>query len=165
MLNNQSFSKKTLQQASNLDSLSNSLSLGSFSRVAQKNDNTFASAKRLGTLRASSSPVTLKFNGQLDRKDRDDFVKLEIAPGATFASTKTQINFKDGNLRVTSYLALPNSAPQKVSEFQYRPGKNVQLVNSPVSNPFGLPIQIFVQIRTLKPSKDIFYNASLTFSL
>jgi hypothetical protein len=130
----------------------------SFVRQATRQLNsTFATAKSLGVLRASSSPVTFKLKGGLTKSDRNDFVQLEIAPGASFSSITNLIN-------VTSYFQIPGSSPQKVNTSKFTSGKKSQVTNSPFSNSFGISVQLFVQVRSVSPSKDIFYNSRITFT-
>jgi len=137
----------------------------SFVRQATRQLNsTFATAKSLGVLRASSSPVTFKLKGGLTKSDRNDFVQLEIAPGASFSSITNLINVKGGDVKVTSYFQIPGSSPQKVNTSKFTSGKKSQVTNSPFSNSFGISVQLFVQVRSVSPSKDIFYNSRITFT-
>jgi len=155
MIASQSLSNNLTEQRSNLSSVTQS---------AQQLNNTFATAKSLGVLRSSSSPVTFKLKGSLTKSDRNDFVKLEIAPGASFSSITNLINIRGGDVKVTSYLQFPGSSPRKVNTSQFTPGKKSQVTNSPFSNSFGISIQLFVQVRSTSPSKDIFYNSGITFA-
>ncbi len=155
MIASQSLSHHLSGQRSDLSLLSQS---------TQKLNNTFATAKSLGVLRASSSPVTFKLKGSLTKSDRNDFVKLEIAPGAAFSSITNSINIQGGGVNVTSYFQIPGSSPQKVNTSKFTPGKKSQVTNSPFSNSFGISVQLFVQVRSVSPSKDIFYNSRITFS-
>ncbi|HEY9628801.1 MAG TPA: hypothetical protein V6C84_15990 [Coleofasciculaceae cyanobacterium] len=139
--------------------------LSPFKQSAQKSDNSFATARSLGTLRAGSSPVKFRLQGSLNKRDRDDYVKLELAPGAAFSSITNLIAIKGGGIRVTSYLQFPGSSPQKVNSSTFAAGRRTQVTNAPFSNTFGVSVQLFVQVRSLKPSKDIFYNSGITFNL
>lgn len=139
-------------------------SLSSISRASQNSDDSFGTAKSLGSLRASSSPVSFSFKGRLSKSDRDDFLKLEIAPGAAFASISNKVTIKGGNTRLAIFFEFPGSAPQQASSLRYRPGSTTQVSNTPFANTVGIPLQLYLQVRSLNARKNTSYNFKLTFS-
>lgn len=130
---------------------------------SQNPDDTFAGATSLGTLRASSSPVTFRFRNKLSKSDRNDYVKLEIASGAAFSSITSQAKITGGKVKATSYFELPGSTPRRATAFNYAPGTNSQVSNSPFSNVFGRSVILYLQVSSLSPSKNISYNFKITF--
>ena len=135
----------------------------SLSRASQNSDDKFATAKSIGTLKASSAPTTFKFKSSLDKKDRNDFVKLVIAPGAAFSSTTNSSKTTGGKIRVTGFFELPGSSPRQITTFKFAPGTKSLTSDTPFSNTFGLSILLYLQVSTLTPSKPVSYDFKITF--
>ena len=135
----------------------------SLGRASQNSDDTFAAAKSIGTLKASSSPVTFNYKSSLSKTDRSDFVKLQIAPGATFSSITNLSKTTGGKIRVTTFFELPGSSPQQATTSKFAPGTKSSTSNTPFSNTFGLSILLYVQVSTLTPSKPVSYDFKITF--
>lgn len=133
-------------------------------RAFNQRDNSFNTAKSIGTLRASSSPVQFGFKGGLNKRDRVDFFKLTIAPGAAFTSTRNQSNLRGGNVQITTYVEIAGGPRQRVDVSRFSPGKTSEEFNSPFSNSVGLSIQLVFEVRTLSPARKINYQSTLTFT-
>jgi hypothetical protein len=127
-------------------------------------DDSFATAKRIGTLRASSTPVTLNFRGNVNRTDRVDFLRLDIAPGAAFSTAQQTSQIRGGNIRIITYLELPGQARQKLLTVKYQPGSysNSNSLGSPVANNFGGTARVYFEIRNLGQTK-VTYQTTSTF--
>lgn len=134
------------------------------SRASQNDDDTLAGAKSLGSLGQSSSAVSFNFKGTLNRTDRDDFSKLVVLPGAAFSSLAYQVTVRGANIRLITSLEIPGSPPQQTSAFRFKTGTNSQQINTPFANTFGIPLQIYLQVRRVNPTKRVSYNFNVTFN-
>lgn len=126
-------------------------------------DNSFNTAKFLGTLRASSSPVRLKLSGKLDRNDRVDFFRIDLAPGASFSSQIDRSTVQGGSVRVIVYFIVPGQSPTRVQTQNYRPGSYVEEFNTPFTNNLGFTLQIYNEVRSLSKNKIIKYRSQSLF--
>jgi hypothetical protein len=133
-------------------------------RASQNSDDTFATAKSLGSLSASSSPVSFNFRGQLSRTDRDDFLKLQILPGAAFSSIAPTVTIRGAGVRLLTAFEFPGGTPQPAASLRFRVGRSSEVISSPFANTFGVPLQIYLQIRRVNPTKRVSYNFNVTFN-
>lgn len=138
--------------------------LSSLTRASQNSDDTFATAKSLGSLSASSSPVSFSFRGQLGKTDRDDFLKLEILPGAAFSSIAPSVTIRGSNVRLLTSFEFPGASPQPAASLGFRVGRSSQVLASPFANTFGVPLQIYLQVRRVNPNKRVSYRFNVTFN-
>jgi len=128
------------------------------------NDDSFATAKFLGTLRASSSPIQLKYKGKLNKNDTVDFFRLDIAPGAAFATLTGFGNVRGGRLQVNSFVGVGGAAPIKSLSLVYNPGPYTESSSTPFVNNLSSKIQLYIEVRSLSNSKKIVYKATSFFN-
>jgi hypothetical protein len=125
-------------------------------------DNSFNTAKFVGTLRASSVPTTLRVNGKLNRNDRVDFFRIDVAPGATFSTQIDSGTIRGGRIRSTSYVQVPGQSLTKVQTEVYRPGFYSRETNVPFVNNLGFTLRIYTEVRNLT-NKTVRYNSQSLF--
>jgi hypothetical protein len=101
----------------------------------------------------------------LDQTNRTTFLRLDLAPGASFASVQQTSTIRGGSIRIISYLQLPGQARQKVLNMKYQPGtySNANGSSSPVSNTFGGTARIYFEVRNLT-AKRVSYQTTATFN-
>lgn len=134
--------------------------------ISGKSDNTFETAKLIGTLGSSSDPATFKYKNKLDKNDRIDFFRVDLSAGSSFSSTRNLINVKGGNVNVTTFLVLPGAPRQQVDVSNFGSGSNSEESTTPFSNVFGATAQLYfkIRIRRLPKVKKIDYSVDLTFN-
>lgn len=125
-------------------------------------DNSFATARRIGILRSSSRPITLSYRGTLNRQDRVDFIRLDIAPGARFSGSNEAGFVRGGRIRTTNYVQIPGQPRQRVLTVNYQPGPFREQSNAPFANNFGVTIRLYVEIRSLGRSA-VSYQSRATY--
>lgn len=125
-------------------------------------DNSFNTAKFIGTLRASSVPTTLRINGKLDRNDQVDFFRIDVAPGARFSAQIDSGTIRGGRIRSTSYVQVPGQSLKKFQTEVYRPGSYSRETNVPFVNNLGFTLRIYTEVRNLT-NKTVRYNSRSLF--
>jgi hypothetical protein len=133
-------------------------------RASQNADDTFAGAKSLGSLGPGSSAVSFNARGTLSRTDRDDFLKLQILPGAAYSSIANTVTIRGANVRLITSVEIPGAPPQQASAVRLKVGTDSTVANVPFANTFGIPIQIYLQVRRISPNKRVSYNFKVTFN-
>jgi hypothetical protein len=131
-------------------------------RSGRASDNSFATARRIGVLRASRTPTTLSYRGQLTSQDRVDFIRLDIAPGARFSGSREIGRVRGGRLRTTNYVEIPGQPRQKVLTVTYKPRPFREQSSSPFANNFGVTVRLYVEIRSLSRS-PVSYQSKATY--
>lgn len=137
-----------------------------FSQGFSKADDTFAAAKSIGTLRASSAPVTLRAKGKLGVSDRVDFYKFTISPGTNFPSYTDRFKVSGGRLKAAVYVQHPiltGGEIQLIGSKIYQ-GQSSAVNRQPTNNDSFAPITIYVKA-TLVGKATTQYDFKTTYNL
>ncbi|MFM7426358.1 MAG: hypothetical protein ACKO7W_15415 [Elainella sp.] len=113
-------------------------------------------------MRSSRTPVILSYRGQLNSQDRVDFIRLDIAPGASFSGSAETGRIQGGRVRTTNYVQIPGQPRQKVLTVNYRPGPFRERSNALFANTFGFTIRLYVEIRSLDRA-PVSYRSKATY--
>ncbi len=132
------------------------------SQGTRDRDDFLSSAKLIGTLRANSTPATLRIRGKLDRNDRVDYFRIDVAPGAAFSTQIDSGTIRGGRIRATSYVEVPGQPLQKSQTVIYRPGSYSQETSVPFVNNLGFTLRIYTEVRNLS-NRAVRYNSQSLF--
>lgn len=130
-------------------------------------DNTFATAKNIGTLRPGRTR-TIQASGAISRYDRIDIIKFTLAPRASFDSGVGTFSLRGGPIRANIYYQTPLINNNRVTAVYSSPsviraGRERDLFDESdaISNPTSSPLTFYIKL--FRPTRRAAYNFKATF--
>lgn len=128
---------------------------------ALDSDNSLKDAKFLGIVKPSSSSTTFQYQSSVGGGDKVDYLRLDIAPGASVSEQVDIVRIKGGTIKATTFVLVPGQSLQKIATFKYEPGKTVEKEEVNLVNPFSEPIEFYLKISAGK--NKVKYKAKTIF--
>jgi hypothetical protein len=146
-------------------SLRSSTSSNWFTKSLSNSDNSFETAKLVGTLRASSSPINIRAKGVVGQSDRVDVFKFKVLPGANFPSYTDVSTVSGGKLKVAIYWQHPDFTDGQIRFVGSRTLTGSSSLfddNNPTSNTSFDPITAYIRVSTT--NKNVKYEIKTTYN-
>lgn len=122
------------------------------SRNFSNRDNSFATARNLGTFFAA--PASTRASGSIGRSDRKDVIKFTFAPGFSTSSSSGRLIIRGGSLTFSVYVGVEGERPQL--QFTRRGSSGTYpLASAQVPT---LPLAFTAYIVFDRPTQNVRYN-------
>lgn len=134
-------------------------------RSLSKSDDTFATARKIGTLRASSTPTTIRALGTLSPFDRVDVYKFTVSPGANFSSYTDLFQVSANRVKASAYVQHPDLTDDNIQFIGSRvlKGTTSLVTNRSTNNDSFDPLTLYVKV-TLLGNGTTKYNFKTTYN-
>lgn len=117
-------------------------------------DNSFATARDLGTFTRLSTRTSIRASGVIGRSDRRDVIKFTFAPGLSASGSSGRLIVRGGTLTYSLYGSVDGGRPQRQFSRQLPPGT----YPFPSSSFPRLPFAVTAYAVFDRPTGNVRYN-------
>ncbi|MBD2089852.1 hypothetical protein H6F67_08295 [Microcoleus sp. FACHB-1515] len=124
------------------------------SRSFSNRDNSFATARDLGTFTSFSTQTSIRASGVIGRSDRKDVIKFTLAPGVSASSSSGRLIVRGGTLTYSLYGSVDGGRPQQQFTRRLPPGT----YPFPSTSFDALPFSVTAYAVFDRPTGNVRYN-------
>jgi hypothetical protein len=121
-------------------------------------DNTFATAKNLGSILPNATSVSFRASGTVGKSDNVDLYKFTVPPGVNLPSGSNNYSLRGGSALLSSYGEV-SGTKELASKFRLQRGSTS--VTSSLVNPTQFPITVYLKLESR--IRETRYNLTFDF--